>query len=327
MKLFDTNTDTLTGQGKGAIAGAVFAIVTLFVLMFSLTWGSVPPDKIMLHYTGGPFDGTHFVEVVPPGSGTQLFGLRENLYYLPATQRNYIVDKDPSTGDKEGTDHLVGVSIDNVTFSFEAAVYFKLNTQPQILRQFFEQVCLHDDCTDLVRGHGWDKMLAQYFRPQLENAVRIEAGKYTREELYRDPDTLLKMQRDISSVLNDNITKAIGGEFFCGPTATTTTCPDLTVLIKNPTPPDNVAQAYNDTAASKQRVTTAQNDADAKVAAATGEKNAQDERAKSAPLTQAQIDYIKAQALLACAQNSNCTLVVTDSASGAVNVNTGSPTP
>lgn len=320
---WNDDSDRPSGKGYLAIGAVVISILALIIGFATMTWGSVPPDKIMLHYTGGPIDGTHFVEVVQPGTGTKLYGLAENLYYLPATQRNYIVDKDPNTGDKTGQDHLIGVSSDNVSFTFEAAVYFKLNTDPKVLRQFFEQICLHDDCTNLGNGKGWDKMLAQYFRPQLENAVRLEAGKYTREELYRDPATLVAMQQDISQVLNDRITKAIGGEFFCGPDATTKTCPDLTVLIKNPTPPDNVSTAYNETAASAQRVTTAKNDASAKVEVAKGEKNAQDERAKSAPLTQAQIDYIKAQALLACAQNTNCTLVVTDSASGAVNVNTG----
>lgn len=320
---YDDANDRPTIKGFAVLGIVVLAILGLIVGLVTLTWGSVPPDKIMLHYTGGPLDGTHFVEVVQPGTGTKIYGLSENLYYLPATQRNYIVDKDPNTGDKVGNDALVGVSSDNVSFTFEAAVYFKLNTSPQTLRQFFEQICLHDDCTNLGNGKGWDKMLAQYFRPQLENAVRLEAGKYTREQLYRDPDTLVAMQQDISAVLNDRITKAIGGEFFCGPDATASTCPDLTVLIKNPTPPDNVSAAYNDTAAASQKVVTANNDAKAKVAQAQGEKDAQDVRAQSAPLTQAQIDYIKAQALLACAQNSNCTLVVTDSQSGAVNVNTG----
>ncbi|CAB4872287.1 unannotated protein [freshwater metagenome] len=309
---------------RGTIASGLLVLVVLvgIVLAATASYDSVPPDKIMLHYTGGPIDGTHFVEVIQPGTGTRLYGLLENLYFLPVTQRTYIIDKDPNTGDTATTDFLVGVSSDNVTFSFETAVYFKLNTDPQTIRLFFEQICLHDNCTDLSAGGGWDKMLAQYFRPQIENALRIEAGKYTREQLYRDPQTLVDMQKNISSVLNKRISAAIGGEFFCGPDATATSCPDLTVIIKNPTPPDNIAAAYNDTAAAAQKVITAQNDAAAKVAAAKGEKDAQDERAKSAPLTQSQIDYINAQALLACANNSNCTLVVTQGATG-VNVNTG----
>lgn len=306
-------------------AGVVSFLIAAIVLLAVTTYAAVPPDKIMLHYTGGPVDGTHFVEVVLPGTGTHVYGLLENLYYLPATQRTYIIDKDPASGDKDTVDFLVGVSSDNVTFTFEAAVYFKLNTDPTTIRLFFEQICLHEDCTDLSEGGGWDKMLAQYFRPQIENALRLEAGKYTREQLYRDPDALTTMQADISGVLNDRISAAIGGEFFCGPDATATSCPDLTVIIKNPTPPDNVASAYNDSAAAAQKVVTATNDAAAKVKVAEGERDAQNTRASANALTPDQIEYLKAQAMQACANNTNCTLVITDGGTG-VNINTG-PSP
>lgn len=310
------------GMILGGIAAVIVVIVGLFFL-FAATWEAVPPDKIMLHYSGGPFDGTHFVEVVQPGTGKRLYGMMENLYYLPSTQRNYIIDKDPNTGDKGGVDFVTGVSSDNVSFQFEIAVYFKLNTDPKVMRQFFEQICLHDHCTDLSDGGGWDKMLAQYLRPQIENSVRLEAGKYTREQLYRDPDTLKSMQTDIEDILKDAVNNNIGGAYFCGPDSTAVKCTKFSVVLKNPTPPDNVATAYADTAAAAQRVVTATNDAQAKVKAAEGERDAQNARAQSAPLSQAQIDYVKAQAMLACAQNTNCTLVVTQGDSTGVNVNTG----
>jgi regulator of protease activity HflC (stomatin/prohibitin superfamily) len=94
------------------------------------------------------------------------------------------------------------------------------------------------------------------------------------------------------------------------------------VIIKNPTPPDNVAAAYNDTAAAAQRIITAQNEAEAKVKAAEGERDAQNTRAAAEALTAEQLEYLKVQAMQTCAANSNCTLIVTDGTSG-VNVNTG----
>lgn len=312
----------LSRKVKLIIIGGILAVFGLFVFAWAATWEAVPPDKIMLHYTGGPLDGTHFVEVVQPGTGRAFYGLAESLYYLPATQQNYIIDRDPNTGDKGAGDTVVGVSTDNVRFDFEAAVYIKLNTEPHTLRQFFEQICLHDHCTDMSKNGGWDKMLDQYLRPQIENSVRLEAGKYTREQLYRDPESLRAMQTDVERELKDRVNTNLGGPYFCGPDSTPTNCTDFRVVLKNPTPPETVATAYADTAAAAQRVVTAKNDADAKVAAAEGEKNAQNARAQSTPLTQAQIDYVLAQATLACAQNSNCTLIVTPGGTG-VNVNTG----
>jgi regulator of protease activity HflC (stomatin/prohibitin superfamily) len=318
----ETMMRNLSGRVIAALAAVVVLVIGGVVVLAMATWDAVPPDKIMLHYTGGPFDGTHFQEVVQPGTGTSFYGLLENLYFLPATQRNYIIDKDPNTGDKGAGDVVVGVSSDNVRFEFEAAIYFKLNTDPKTIRQFFEQICLHDHCTDLSNGGGWDKMLDQYLRPQIENSVRLEAGKYTREQLYRDPDTLKAMQADVEAELKDRVNTNLGGPYFCGPDSTAVTCTDFRVVLKNPTPPQNVADAYADTAAAAQQVATAKNDADAKVQAAEGERDAQNARAASTPLSQAQIDYVLAQATLACAQNSNCTLVITPGGTG-VNVNTG----
>lgn len=310
---------SLVAIGLAAIA----AVIAVVWFLAAATWTAIPPDKIALHYTGGPIQGTHFKDVIQPGTGTHFYGLMENIYQLPATQRNYIIDRDPATGDKGQADTVVGVSSDNVRFDFEAAVYFKLNTDPKTLRQFFEQICLHDHCNDLSKGGGWDKMLDQYFRPQIDNSVRLEAGKYTREQLYRDPDTLSAMQTDVENELKDRINTNLGGAYFCGPDSTAATCTDFRVILKNPTPPQNVADAYAATAAAAQAVETAKNEAAAKVQAADGERDAQNARAESAPLSQAQIDYVLAQATLACAQNSNCTLVVTPSSGAGVNVNVG----
>jgi regulator of protease activity HflC (stomatin/prohibitin superfamily) len=307
-----------------ALAGG--AAVALFVLVVGIMvirgWRAVPPDKIMLHYTGGPIQGTHFKEMVNPGTATRFYGLMDNYFYLPSTQRTYIISKDPNAGDIKGVDFVSAPSNDNVPFTFEVAVYFKLNPKAQVIRQFFEQICLHDHCTDLSPNGGWDKMLAQYFRPQVENALRIEAGRYDREHLYRDPNTLQEIQRAIGPVLSERINTALGGQFFCGPDSSPNNCTTFGFVLKNPSPPENVVQAYADTAASAQKVVTAENDAKAKAAAAKGDADAQAARAAAPALSDAQISYIRAQAEQACASNPQCTLIVNGGGAG-VNVNAG----
>ena len=314
----------IRSPGRGRIAAAIGAAALMISAIFGLataTWASVPPDKIALHYTGGPFQGTHFIGVVHPGTRAKFYGLMEHMYMLPATQRTYIISKDPQAGDIKGVDFLSAPSTDNVQFTFEAAVYFKLNPKPAVIRQFFEQICLHDNCTDLSPGGGWDRMLAQYFRPQIENAVRIEVGKYDREHIFHDPGTLVAIQNSIAPELNDLINQKLGGDFFCGPDSTDSNCTNFAFLLKNPTPPDNVVKAYADSAAAAQNIVTAENDARAKVATARGDADAQAARAGAPALSDAQIQYLQAQAMDKCAGNSNCTLII--GGASAVNVNTG----
>lgn len=314
------------GQGEIAfgavVVGGIILVIALliFLVMFAMGWKSVPPDKYLLHYTGGPIQGQHFKEVVQPGTGTKFYGLLENYYELPSTQRTYVFSRDPNAGDKAGIDYISAPSKDQVLFNFEATAYFKLNPNTEVLHQFMQNICFKYDCTNLDKGGGWDKMLEDYFRPQIEQAVRLETPKYDRNQLYSDPATLLAIQTAVGQGLKERLQIATGGEYFCGPDSTQDKCSDFGFVLKNPTPPDNVVQEYANTAAAQQAVVTAQQQAAAKAAAAQGDADAQKIRASAPPLTADQLDYIRAQAMQACATNQNCTLVITQGQTG-TNVN------
>jgi regulator of protease activity HflC (stomatin/prohibitin superfamily) len=317
----------------GAVIASVIGVFLFVLLIFVLvagTYTSIPPDKIALHYSGGPIDGTHYIETVQPGTKAKFYGLSENIYKLPSTQRTYIVSKSVDEGDKTGIDFISAPSKDRVSFTFEAAVYFKLNMDPETLRKFFEEICLHDSC---YTSDGWKAMLNQYFRKPLEQAIAQEAKKYSQSELYSDPDVLNDLNASVSKGLADDINRSLGGNYFCGPDSTPSKCGDFRVIIKNPTPSQSVVDAYNAAAAAKQQVVTATEKANAAIQTAEGEassaikraegaRTAQDIRAQAAALSQAQLDYIKAQALATCAGNTNCTLIISQDGTG-VNVNTG----
>jgi regulator of protease activity HflC (stomatin/prohibitin superfamily) len=315
--------------GPGIVIAAVALVVVVLgavVWLAGATWEAVPNDKIGIHYTGGPLEGSHFVEEVKPGTHAKFYGEFEHIYKLPATQRNYIVSRDANIGERGVADQLVAVSKapNSVTVTFEAATFFKVNTKPEVIRDFFNQICLHHHCWDLSKGGGWEQMLDQFFRPVLENAVRLEAGLFTKDEIRSDPAVLQKMQAEIGASLKEEIAKVIGGEYFCGPDSGASVCTDFSFVLKDPKLPDDVEQAYARTAAATQDAVTAQQQALATVTRAKADADAQAARAAAPPVPAANTDYIRAQAEQACAQNDHCTLIISSGSTG-VNVNAGKP--
>ena len=285
-----------------ATAGLVLAVIGLvaWLAMFVQGWKSVPVDKVALHYTGGPIQGEQFEEVVSPGTPTRFYGLLENIYELPATQRNYIMSKHPDDGERRA-EHVGAPAADKVVIDVESGVYFRLNTRPATVRVFFEQICLKYDCTDLSPGGGWDRMLADTLRQQIVAAIQEETRQYNSEELYADRDVLLRMQSAVGSTLKRRVNEVLGGEFFCGPTFRPEgqDCPEFAFVIKELSVPPNVQEQYNANRAAALSVETARSEAEKQ--AVLGAAPA---------LTAAQLAYIRAQAELECARRPDCVLVI-----------------
>jgi regulator of protease activity HflC (stomatin/prohibitin superfamily) len=307
----------------GAAAGLVAVLVALlvFLIMFAAGWRSVPPDKVLLHYSGGPTQGTHFKEIVSPGSSTSFYGLLEHFYFLPATQRNYIISKNADEGDRHHADSIQSPSKDGVNFDFQLAVYFKLNTQPAVVKQFFEQICLKYHCWDLSADGGWDHMLNDTLRQQIENALQIESRRYSTDDLANNPDVIARIQTSIGTDLKDRFNRVLGGEFFCGPTydrQRSGVCPDFNFVMKKPEAPQNIRDHYAAVKAAQISIQEAQAEALKKKAEAEGDAARQAALQGAPELSAAQLRYLEVQAEQSCASNSNCTLVVTP---GGTNIN------
>jgi hypothetical protein len=322
----DVRTPAVSGGAAAAAVVAVMGVVAFVVwfLLFLGGWKSVPVDKVGLHYTGGPLEGQHFVKSVNPGTRTKFYGLLESLYELPATQRNYIVSKHAGEGDRREADVIQAPSREGVIFDFEAATYFKLNTDDRVVRQFFEQVCLKYHCTDLSEGGGWDRMLNDTLRQQLESSIQDQARRFSTDDLANNPDALKAIQDAIAPEIKERVDSVIGGDYFCGPgfdRAHPSVCPDFTFIIKKVTAPQSIRDNYAAVKASQIAISQAQNEAERKKVEAQGEAAKQDALRQAQSLTPEQIDFVRAQAMATCAANSNCTLVITDGGTN-VNVNT-----
>lgn len=215
----------------GRITFAVIAAILLVIGLIALLTGmkKTPADHIGLSYGGGPIEGNHYQQTVDPASGIFFNGLFDKLYLYPVTQRNYIVSKSEGEGDRNGVDFIQRPSKDGIPVDFEVATYFKLNTDE--VQQFHEQIGLkYQAWTD----EGWDRMLNDYIRQQIEESIKSEASRYSAEQLYSDADVLQEVGDKLGNTINQRVINKAGGNYFCQPTWTSgDECGDFTFTIKN----------------------------------------------------------------------------------------------
>jgi hypothetical protein len=319
-----------------ASIGAVLMIAT-----FGACTSQAPVDKVGLKYTGGPLQGIHFKKLIKAGTGATFLGWEDSVKWLPAGQRNYIVSKNANEGDRKGSDFIQVPALGGVLMDFEISTYFKLNTSCVdsqdsnncIVRKFWENIGnkYHAD-----GNAGWDKMLDQNFRKNIESAMQEEVRQYDAGQLYanqqgsgtiakNDNDILLAVQGKIASTLTDRINANLGGSYFCGPTFDRnkgSVCPPMSFIINSAVPHDPATiGSFESIRRSANDVLTAQNNAQVAAQNAAGVKASQDAQGQ---ISQNFIDYTRAQAEKACAEKQQgCTLVVVQGSGSNVNVNTG----
>lgn len=241
---------------KGAIwVGAGFvALVLLSTLLGSVK--KTPRDQIGISYGGGPVEGQHFQRIVQPGSNLFVNGFADKLFLYPVTQRNYIISKRSDEGDVQGEDVVTAPSKDRIPIEFQAAAYFKLNTDK--LRKFHEQIGLKYQA---YTEAGWDRMLNNSFRQQIEFAFQREARKYDAADIYANSDVLTQIQQEVGTTLKENVNEVLGDEYFCGPTFVPgEACPQFTFTIKGIDVPEGVRSAFESNRTSEIQVRTKENE-------------------------------------------------------------------
>lgn len=288
------------------------------------------PDVAEIGYTGGPVQGVHYREVFQPGSGLHWMGVFDGSYQYPVTVRTYIISRQSGEGDRATVDHIDSTTKDGVTVSWELAVTFKLNVSQ--LRRFHEQVGLsrHAWFEGGKPTQGWDVMLNDFFRQQLEGALQEVSRELTSDAIAKDPLAFKRVNEALGRSLKDRINRSAGGDFFCGPNFAGpvaendagVSCPNMEVAIKAALLPKNVVDSYEAQKVAENAKITAENRGNAEIAEATKRKEA------AAQLSELYRDpnyvaYVQAQAMGDCARNTNCTLVVTPGSGTGVNVNTG----
>lgn len=243
----------LLGLAVLVVAAVLLAGVPVARAAFTRT----PKDRVGISYGGGPIEGVHFQKIVEPGSGLFFNGFFDSLYLYPADQLNYILADTPGTGGAEGTaDAVVAPTSDRVTVSYQVAVYYTLNTDQ--LRSFHEQLGLRYRA---YTTKGWDDLIRDTLRQQIEAALQEETRRHTVADLYGDADLLVKIQQEIQTTISARLEAALGRRYFCGPTfAAGGECGDPTFVVKRIDIPESVAAAFESNRTSEVLITTKENE-------------------------------------------------------------------
>src|SRR5262245_32243192 len=180
----------------------IVAVIVLLALAPTVASGfkKTPRNMVGISYGGGPFEAAHFQRIVQPGSGLFFNGLFDPLYLYPSDTQNYIVSKTIGEGATKQPDSIIAPSQDRVPIEYQVAVYFKLNLDR--LKAFHESLGLQYSA---YTSSGWNNLIQDTFRQQIENAIQEETRQYPVEKLYGDADTLAKVQQDVERKISDRL--------------------------------------------------------------------------------------------------------------------------
>ena len=301
----------------GPIVGAVLAGLTVLIVALTMLIGGFDKTaggEVGVVRNGGWFDNNRVRQVVPAGSGRTWTGLYSTMHRYPAQQRFYTITSDPSRGERTGIDVVNTPSSDGVEMGIEGTIYFTLNLDPKVLKEFDTKFG-----TRQFRGvdgelryaydgdEGWSSFLDAIVRPVIDNDLRIQISSFRCAELVSscalvqngaqrapatpgNPDAagqanntnIAKVQEAVNSSLPKDLAEMLGGEFFEG----------IKFNLARVTLPATVQEAVNKAQAAYAAVSEAQ----AKVAQAKAEADANKTRQQGydACSACAQIDIIKA---------------------------------
>jgi hypothetical protein len=203
-------------------------------------FAKTPKNKVGISYGGGPLESAHFQRTVQPGSPLFYNGMFDSLYLYPADQQNYIVSLNPRIGATRGQDSIIAPTSDRVAITYQVAIYFKLNTD--LLRQFHEQLGLQYRA---YTPSGWNNLLQDTFRQNIENAVQEQTRRYSVAELYGNSQNLIEFQRSVQNDFGARLVSALGEPYFCSPNFKPgEPCGGPTFIVKQIDVPATVASAF-----------------------------------------------------------------------------------
>lgn len=219
----------------GFIAGALFISLLIVALFARPTTVSTNTDEVALHYSGGPFSSTKWINCVEP-SKREWDGPYDRHFKYPDSQTNFVFGPGGEPGYEEG---IKFVSKDGIEMTVYGVANFLLATECQTLRQFHDLIgnrygaYLDDDGS---RSVGWtNKVLPIYVGKPLNTAIDRASQAYNYKALYNDPNVKAQWERDVLAALPELVNRQTDGDedFFI----------NFALTLEKPEPPQSIKDA------------------------------------------------------------------------------------
>jgi hypothetical protein len=159
---------------------------------------STAPDKVALHYKGGPLSSTKFANCVE-ASTRNIDGPADAHYTYPVSQRAF----DATGGNGADAKPFTVVSNDNSEMRVPATLTVTLRSDCKTLREFHERIGGRyqayfdgDEASD-----GWVKMLNFVVGKPFDTALDRAAQKYNWRDLWNDPATKAAFEAQVRELL------------------------------------------------------------------------------------------------------------------------------
>jgi hypothetical protein len=221
----------------------IFAVL-LALMGASCSYVNTEENQFACAYGGGPFESKDQKgEVYHPEDGRDMTGVFDNVVYLNADVRNYLMEAGNPNADSPAS--VEAVSADGVEMNYDLSVRFRINVDKGC--ELWEQ---HGKGEGRVidTPEGWRAFLDQNLKPILESTMRQQSQRFNWEDVWRNvvvkgdvadgQSTWAVMQDQMGVAVVEEVNRALGDNYLCGVTwkSGSEDCAPFEVLIKKALP-------------------------------------------------------------------------------------------
>ena len=250
-------------RGPMRIAVLIVAgIAVLCVLVVALAWLAAfertSGGQVAVIRNGGPFDNNKIRGYLPEASSRTNIGLFSHAHKYPSQQRFYKISSNAQESDSGLVDRVQVPTSDGVNVDIEGTVYFRLNTEQSVLKDFDNKFG-----TRTFNGKhpydgdsGFANFLNTIIRPVIDNNLRKEIGsvrgadvnpsialvqnqgnpsKVSADQGQKANQRIAEVERSVNDGLEQDIREQLGGDYLV----------DIRFTMNKAVPPPEIQQAIN----------------------------------------------------------------------------------